>query len=133
VLAAAVTRDLEAQAKLPGIFVQGCGATFNRLQQFTSDQLARPENRWSGQNRMAFLNQDYDRAYQAFTQTLDQPQRLRNVAEMHHLISDQLPVTPYWLRPVITAHVKALKGPIPRQTADVQYAVLNVGQWEWTQ
>src|SRR5438445_613119 len=48
VLAASVTRDLEAQAKLPGIFVQGCGATINRLPQFTSEQIARPENRYAG-------------------------------------------------------------------------------------
>ena len=47
--------------------------------------------------------------------------------------TDQLPVTPYWLRPVITAYVKGLTGPVARQTADVQYAVLDVWQWAWQQ
>ena len=108
VLPATATRDLETQAKLPGLFVQGCGGTLNRLQQFTSAQLARPENRWSGMNRMGWLSPDYDRAYQAFTQTLDGSDRIRTAAEMHRLLTEQLPITPYWLRPVITAHVRAL-------------------------
>ncbi len=131
VLPATATRDLETQAKLPGLFVQGCGATLNRLAQFTSAQVARPENHWAGMNRMGWLSADYDRAYQAFTQTLDPSDRIRDVAEMHRLLTSQLPVIPYWLRPVITAHVRELKGPVARQTADVQYSVLGIWGWEW--
>jgi len=50
---------------------------------------------------------------------------------MYRLVSDQLPLTPYWLRPVIIAHARALKGPIARQTADIQTAVFNAWEWEW--
>src|SRR5438309_6278144 len=108
-----------------GIFVQGCGATLNRLPQFTSVQIARVENHYAGLNRVGWSNADYDRAYLSYTQTLDPSDRMRSVAEMHHLVSDQLPVIPYWLRPVITANAKSLKGPVARLTADVQYATLG--------
>ena len=82
-------------------------------------------------NRMAWVSADYDRAYQTFTQTLETNDRVRYIAEMHRLVSEDLPVTPYWLRPVITAHAKGLKGPVARQTGEVQYATLGVWTWEW--
>jgi ABC-type transport system substrate-binding protein len=133
VLPANATRDYEAQGKLSGIFIQGCGATLDRLEQFTSSQVARPENHWGGRNRMAWVNPEYDAAYERFSQTLDRSDRIRTAGEMFRMITEQVPVTAYWLRPVITAHTRDLQGPVARQTAEVQHTMLYVWAWQWRQ
>ena len=133
VLPSSATRDFEAQGKLTGVFIQGCGSTLDRLDQFTSSQIARPETHWAGRNRMAWVIPEYDSAYERFSQTLDRSDRLRTAGEMFRLLTQQVPVTAYWLRPVITAHTRDLQGPVARQTADVSHTMLGVWAWQWQQ
>jgi peptide/nickel transport system substrate-binding protein len=133
VLPATATRDYEAQGKLSGVFIQGCGATLDRLEQFTSSQIARQENHWGGRNRMAWVSAEYDAAYERFSQTLDRSDRIRIAGEMFRMLTQQVPVTAYWLRPVITAHTRDLRGPVARQTAEVQHTMLEVWAWQWQQ
>jgi peptide/nickel transport system substrate-binding protein len=133
VLPATATRDYEAQGKLSGVFIQGCGSTLDRLDQFTSSQIARAENHWGGRNRMAWVSAEYDAAYERFSQTLDRSDRIRTAGEMFRMLTQQVPVTAYWLRPVITAHTRDLHGPVARQTAEVQHTMLDVWAWQWQQ
>ncbi len=133
VLPATTTRDLEAQGKLSGVFIQGCGSTLDRLDQFTSSQIARPENHWGGRNRMAWVSPEYDAAYERFSQTLDRSERIRTAGEMFGLLTQQVPVIAFWLRPVITAHTRDVQGPVARQTSDVPHTMLGVWAWQWRQ
>ena len=70
--------------------------------------------RYSGLNRMAWTNADYDRAYQSFTQTLEPSERVKKVAEMHRLVSENLPGFTLYFSQANYTWVAALKGPPAR-------------------
>mgnify|MGYP001026626516 CR=1 FL=1 len=50
--------------------------------QYSSEQVPGPGNRWRGDNRGGWMNADYDRAFDAYNKTLDPGQRIRQLAEM---------------------------------------------------
>lgn len=129
IFSAAQLDDAQARAVVPGLSTRG-QPTKGRTQ-YTSEQIPGPGNRWRGDNRGGWANADYDRAFDAYNKTLDPSQRIRHIAEMERIYSEQLPSIPHWLNPNITAHVAALKGPVPRYSPDAGNGVLRVSEWEW--
>jgi len=129
VFSAAQLADAEARTLIPGLSTRG-QPTESR-NQYTSEQIPRPENRWRGENRAGWENAAYDRAFEAFTRALDPSERVRHIAEMERTFTAELPGIPHWFNPSVTAHVGALKGPVARQTPDAGSGILRVHEWEW--
>lgn len=90
-----------------------------------SAAIPRPENRWQGSNRGAWVNSTYDRLYELFTTTIDATQRADRLAEAMRVASEELPVIPLYYDFTVTAHVAALRG--PRAGGDAW----NVYEWSW--
>ena len=99
---------------IPGLSTRGQAT--KPLQAYTSEQIPRAENRWAGENRAGWANADYDRAFAAFSGTLDRREQIRQTAEMERLFTENLPAIPHWFNPSVTAYVGSLKGPVARQT-----------------
>ena len=67
---AAQSRDAEIYTKTPGLLVWGGGGDLASLENFTAEQVARPENRWRGNNYGAWINPAYDRLFTEYGRTL---------------------------------------------------------------
>lgn len=120
--------DLETRALWPGLSTRGVSKP---LKNFTSDQIPRVENRWRGFNRPGWANPVYDRAYDALNGSLERAARVRNIAEMERIFTQDLPAIPDWFNPKVTAHVAALKGTVAPQVPDITLSILRIHEWEW--
>jgi peptide/nickel transport system substrate-binding protein len=128
VFPSAQTGDGEALALIPGMQTRGHSRP---LLDYSSEQSARPENRWSGSNRGAWSNTAYDRALETFSTSLAQADRVRAIAEMERIFTEELPALPHWFSPNVTAHVATLKGPVARISPTTTGGTLRVHEWEW--
>jgi len=131
VLPAAQLRDPEARATLPGLATRGGGGGISGLRYYTSEQIGRAENRWRGENRGGWASAPYDHAFDVLNSTLDPAERIRRLGEAERILTSELPAIPAWYEPGVTAHLRALKGPVARQTPDVGPAFMKPHLWEW--
>jgi peptide/nickel transport system substrate-binding protein len=111
VMPAAQAQSGEARAQFPGLFTSGGGNGEVLLANMASIGIPKPENRWTGSNRGAWSNVEYDRLFEAFNTTLERPQRTRQLVEMMKIVTAELPVFALFFQPSIAAHVAALNGP----------------------
>jgi peptide/nickel transport system substrate-binding protein len=130
ILPAAQIADPETRALLPGVQIRGGGY---RHLIYTSEQIPRPENRWRGDNRGGWSNAAYDRAFDAYSTTLDHAQRTQHLAELERVLTDDVPVIPLFYNAETNAHVGALQGPVVRRTPDTSGTFLRVHEWSWRQ
>jgi peptide/nickel transport system substrate-binding protein len=130
ILPAAQIADPETRALLPGVQIRGGG---NRHVVYTSEQIPRPENRWRGDNRGGWSSPAYDRAFEAFSTTLAESERIRHIAQMEQILTEEAPVIPLFYSAETNAHVGALQGPVARQTPNSSGTFLHVHRWEWRQ
>ncbi len=121
-------RDPELRALLPGLQLRG-GAY--QLGSYTSDQIPRPGNRWVGDNRGGWSSAEYDRLFSAYTTTLEPSERVRQVAQMERLLTDQVPIVPNMYSAYAVAVLSGLKGPVARKTPLAGGPFLHVESWTW--
>jgi peptide/nickel transport system substrate-binding protein len=131
ILPAAQSRDAENYTQRPGVLVWGGGGDIASLDSFTSEQAAGPANRWRGSNYGAWINPEYDQLHFQFGQSLRQSEQVRLMADMNRILTQELPWIPYWYQPLVTAHVAALKGPVPRETPDAPNGIVRIWEWAW--
>src|SRR5581483_4865614 len=91
VLPASQAQDPVLRATFPSMYAFSTGLGERALPNFSSTAIPKPENRWTGNNREAWVNSDYDRLLQAFNTTLDRDERIRQIAQMVGILTDQLP------------------------------------------
>jgi peptide/nickel transport system substrate-binding protein len=131
ILPAAQSREAEIYTQRPGVLVWGGGGDVPGLEAFTTEQTARPQNRWRGNNYAAWSNPEYDRRFVDFGQTLRPSDRVNVIADLNRILTEELPWIPLWFQPIVTAHVSSLKGPIARQTPDSPSGILRIWDWTW--
>jgi len=129
IVPAAQVRDAQARALLPSLQLRGFGA--RRIELQISEEIPRNENRWQGENRGAWSNAEYDRLYQELTQTIDHNERIRKIAEMERVFSEEAPSIPHFYGAVVTAHTANLKGPVPRLVPEAEVGWYDTHLWEW--
>jgi len=81
-------RDPQLRSLLPGLQLRG-GAY--QPMSYTSDQIPRPQNHWNGDNRGGWSNPDYDHLFNSYMTTLDESERVGQLAQMERLISEEVP------------------------------------------
>jgi ABC-type transport system substrate-binding protein len=128
ILPAAQIADPEQRALLPGLQIRGGGT---QLVTYTSAQIPGPGNRWRGENRGGWSNPTYDRAFHAYSSSLAEPERIRQIAEMERVMTTDVPVIPHFFGAETNAHVGALQGPVARHTPGTSGTFLHVHTWEW--
>ena len=128
---AAQSRDAETYTKTPGLLVWGGAGELASLENFTAEQVARPQNRWRGNNYGAWINPAYDQVFAEYGRSLRPAERVRSIAELNRMLTEELPWIPYWYQPIVTAHVAAVQGPIARQTPDSPSGIHRIHQWTW--
>lgn len=111
ILPAAQAQSGQTRASFPGLFTSGGGSGESLLANLSTAGIPRPDNRWTGSNRGAWSNPDYDRLFESFNTTLDRRERNRQVVEMMKVFTADLGAFSLYFQPSITAHVAALRGP----------------------
>jgi peptide/nickel transport system substrate-binding protein len=123
-------RDAQAVATFSGLHTTGATGFHRDMARFTTAQVRRPETRWQGNNSGGWSNAELDRLWDAYNNTLDRNERITQLAQMEHILSDQLPMIPHYYTPIVTAHVAALTGPTARTSRDA-VEVVHLWKWEW--
>lgn len=128
-LAAGLIGSGEARATFPSLATTGAGSGEGSLTStFRSQSIPGPDTRWTGSNRGAWSNSEFDQLAEALEVTLDPNERIRQVLRMVRLVSDAVPAIALYfdLQPI--PFVSALRGPMPF-VGDVSW---NVHEWDFT-
>lgn len=115
----------EERAKQPGVF----GGSI-RVDQFHTRDIARPENRWTGNNRFGYVSREYDRLLEAWETTLNRDQRIQHLAQMERILMEELPALPLYHNPRVIAYTASLKG-VTQRLVDEAGQERRMWQWEW--
>src|SRR5205823_5882042 len=83
-----LSSNLEYQASFPGIQNTGNGISFAFIDgRFHSRNIARPENRWGGQNRTGYADPQADALVEKMLATLDPSERRNAEGDLANLIT----------------------------------------------
>src|SRR6185436_1090142 len=80
----------EDRVLLPGI-ISGSGQGDTGFLVFRSSEIPRADNRWTGSNRGAYLNPEFDRLANAYDMAVDPAERLQLTIQLEKLTSTDLP------------------------------------------
>ncbi len=122
VLPTAALRDGQLRASFPALYI----ASSSRLESFITSTISSPANRWTGSNRGAWVNAEYDRVYNAFNTTLDPETRITQAVQMLKILSDDIPAYVLYFNPSVAGFSSAVKGP---DNASLNTDVWNVHEW----
>jgi ABC-type transport system substrate-binding protein len=125
---AAQGRDGQVRASFPALSSVATGGGEGGLNFLTTTQIPRPENRWRGNNRGAWVNEDYDRLWDAFQSTLDRAERTKQAIQMMRLATDDVAMIFLFHSPNVTGHWAKLSG--PALGAPDSLINWNVHEWE---
>ncbi len=121
-------QDSQLQATLPGLFAGGAASGERNLTSYTTSQISRPENRWTGRNFVGWSNPEYDRLAESFARTLDRSERVQQIAEMARIFTTDSPSITMYFSIEVLAHSGALTGPklVPAESAQTW----DIHTWE---
>jgi len=126
---AALAQDGEVRSTFSGVFASSGPLGEDLLRSYSSANIPRPENRWVGRNRIAWINPEYDRLVEAFNTTLDPRERIRQEADMARIFSEELPEISLYFDPGVIAYVAGLTG--PRLVAPRGIISWDIHRWTW--
>lgn len=122
-------RDNELRAKYPGVAYNRRALTLENMV-WTNRQVARPENRWSGQNRNGYVNPALDEAWLKVLGSMDDRERETHLIEALRVMQEDAVVTLTHLQPDIMAYRTGLEGVQQASVVGVS-AFWNVWEWHW--
>jgi ABC-type transport system substrate-binding protein len=129
VMSASQGRDLEARSTFPSFFTTGGTCCEESLIQHTTSDTPRADNRWTGTNRGAWSNPEYDRVVEQLTGTLGRDDRTELIARAVAIFSDDLPAFSLYFNPAVVAHVAQLQGPLPFDPSGAGDPTVHL--WSW--
>ncbi len=111
------------------LYIHPTGNGDSAMLPHTSSSAPRAENRWTGGNRGGWSNPEYDRLVVAYNTTLDRNERIRQVAELTKIFSEDVGAVSLFHTTQITAHTSALRG--PRVVASTALMSWDVQDWQF--
>jgi len=129
VIAPALAADTQALTSFPGIRTTSTPPGEGRFSQFKTDQIPRPETRWSGQNYGGWPgSSEYDRLANVFETSLTRDERTQAVIQMNKITTENCAeINLYW-KLNAQAVLTGLTG--PRLTDPNGSADWNIQEWE---
>ncbi len=123
-------RDNELRAKYPGVAYNRRALTLENMV-WTSRQIARADNRWSGQNRNGYVNPALDEAWLKVLGSTDDREREGPLVEGIRIMQDDAMVTLTHLQPDIMAYRTGLQNVQQASVVGVS-SFWNVWEWRWS-
>jgi peptide/nickel transport system substrate-binding protein len=118
----------EERAKTSGIFA----GQQNLPDRYHSREIARPENRWNGANRLGFSHPEMDRFTEVYEAALDRSERTQALAQMERVVNEQRPGIVLYYAPKVIGMSANLKGVPQVLTPEGQNGARKIWTWEWT-
>lgn len=129
-LAAAQSVDSELRATFPSMFTfTQAGGEYAMAHDYHSASIGIPANRWVGNNRGAWRNDEFDRFSDAFADAVAPADRIRYIAQMARVMTENLPGIPLSFSLGVDAHVAGLHG--AQQVAQESLFAWNIYEWEF--
>jgi peptide/nickel transport system substrate-binding protein len=123
-------RDNELRSKYPGVAYNRRALTLENMV-WTGRQVARPENRWSGQNRNGYVNPLLDELWLKVLGSVDPREREGYLIEALKVMSDDAVVSLTHLQPEIMAYRAGLTGPLEPSVVGTS-SLWNLWSWRWS-
>jgi peptide/nickel transport system substrate-binding protein len=129
-----LSANLEYQASFTGIQGTGNAISFAFLDgRFHSRNVARPENRWGGQNRSAYVDPESDSIVERLLTALDQTERWNLEGDLANLITRNAVFFWYYHPTAASTTKKGLSGVKPSravgQSGDLMLS-WNIADWD---
>src|SRR6266508_2373619 len=123
----ALVQDSQTRATFTGVYIYGAGGWEQALRSYTTALIPTADNRWSGGNRGAWRNADWERLALAYDATLEPSERAQVAGRMARLYTDELPAISMEFDPDVIAYAKTISGPRggPREAT-----VWNIFEWD---
>jgi peptide/nickel transport system substrate-binding protein len=131
IFSVALAGDNQARATTSGLFSRGASSGEDLLRDFTIASLPAPENRWRGGNRSGWINDAYSRVFDAYSVALDRSERIKHIAEMERIFSQELPAFGLYYTPEVSAYVSGLSGPTDRLAPEPSQPLSTIHTWAW--
>jgi peptide/nickel transport system substrate-binding protein len=120
--------DSEQRATFPGIFnfTQSPGE-YALAHDYSSAGIGRPENRWFGNNRGAWSNEEFDRFSAAFANAVTPADRIQYIAQLARVMTENVPGIPLYFELGTEAFAASVQGPKP--VAQESVIPWNIHEW----
>lgn len=129
ILPAAQAQDSQVRASFPSVFTFSSPQGADALARLTSSAIPRPENRWTGNNRGAWMNPDFDRAADLYLVALEPRDRIQYLLQMVKPFTEEVPAISLYFNAIPIAFVSSLQG--PRESVPDASWTWNVYEWEF--
>jgi peptide/nickel transport system substrate-binding protein len=128
-LATQEMRDNELRAKYPGAAYNRRALTLENMV-WTGRQVARADNRWSGQNRNGYVNPALDDLWLKVLGSIDPREREGFLVEALRVMADDAVVTLTHLQPDVMAYRAGITGPLNPSVVGAS-DLWNIWEWRW--
>jgi peptide/nickel transport system substrate-binding protein len=103
--------DSEVRSTYPGLSIGTSGAYENQqMSLYRLSEVSSAETRWLGVNNSGWKNPAYDRLVDAFDTTLDPNERIKQRAQIAHMLSEELPSIVLTYNANAHAYLASVKG-----------------------
>jgi peptide/nickel transport system substrate-binding protein len=128
-LGRAQAQEAQLRATFPGMYHNSQGLGIKTLLDHATSGIPSDATRWIGPNRGAWSHPEYDRLAEALNTELSRPERMRLIAQMSRVFSEELPAISVFFAYHHWAHVAGLKG--PKVVAPGSQMAWNISEWEF--
>ncbi len=130
IIPSSLVQNLEQVSAYPAFRIEQTGFTgTSHLTKLCGCAVATESNRWGGVNRGGWVNPEYDRLIDLYSNSLDRAERNRGALDGLKIVSNELPVLALYYLSLASAYTSALTGPNPGYASDTAWD--NISQWEW--
>jgi peptide/nickel transport system substrate-binding protein len=131
----AVLPNVTVTEKVRQTFPNVVGRTSNPEDFFlwATSEIGSEENRWSGQNRAGWSNEEFDRLYNTYRRSIERSETDRLAVQMFKLLNDELPGYATYESPALLAFANGLRGPVfLSQGPPSGTPMWDIHEWTWT-
>ena len=96
---------------------------------FYGPDIASPDNKWAGGNKIGWSNPEYDRLVEVWRSALDPNDGNQAQIQIFKIINDELPILPLYYNFTVVAHTADLQGPKGAAPQTTIYG--NLHEWQW--
>jgi peptide/nickel transport system substrate-binding protein len=130
ILTRATQNDAELRSRFPGVAMSNANGTPASMQRWAIPHIASASNRWVGNNRGAYVNEEATRLAAEYFTILDLQKRIEAHTQFLRIIAEELPSAPLYTLADVSAVRAGLKGVVPAAPGE-GWLVENAHVWYW--